>query len=159
MCGHSTYGNRETSVKRLHREEATEAEALGKGKPQNPDVGQTEESDVVIVAKKLMNKGKTNPAESTQRRTTTKRNPEKKAVNRIQSRKITTNGLDRVRQRAEAGRKNRFNNLLNHLNEEQLRESFYQLKRNVASGLDGTTWKQYERKLEVRLPQLKKGSR
>ena len=35
-----------------------------------------------------------------------------------------------------------------------LRESFYALKRQAAPGIDGMTWKDYEEKLEERLPDL-----
>ncbi len=35
-----------------------------------------------------------------------------------------------------------------------MRRSFYQLKRNVAPGMDGKTWKMYERELEERIPEL-----
>jgi len=37
-----------------------------------------------------------------------------------------------------------------------LRESFYELKRKAAPGLDGVTWHEYERTLEGRLPELER---
>jgi group II intron reverse transcriptase/maturase len=61
-----------------------------------------------------------------------------------------------VRQKAEADKTFRFNNLFHFLQVELLRESFYQLKRQAAAGLDGVTWHEYERKLEARLPELER---
>lgn len=93
------------------------------------------------------------PAEG---RTPMKRNSGQDAANRIQSRGFASNGLDRVRQRAEADKKCRFNNLFQYLKVDLLRASFYELKRGAAPGLDGKTWHEYERGLEKRLPELER---
>jgi group II intron reverse transcriptase/maturase len=85
-----------------------------------------------------------------------KRNSGQEAANRIQSRGFASNGLDRVRQRAEADKKCRFNNLFQYLKVDLLRASFYELKRGAAPGLDGKTWHEYERGLENRLPELER---
>jgi len=61
-----------------------------------------------------------------------------------------------VRQRAEADKTFRFNNLFQFLKVDLLRESFYELKRKAAPGLDGKTWHEYERTLEARLPGLER---
>lgn len=74
----------------------------------------------------------------------------------MQSRNNTSIGLGRVRQRAETDREACFNNLFHFLKVELLRESFYKLKRNAATGLDGTSWKMYESKLDERLPELER---
>ena len=103
----------------------------------NLDVGSPEESDGVIVPVKSANKGTVVPAESMEGRTPTKRNPVQEAVNRRQSGDHASIGLDRVRQRAETDKSCRFNNLFHFLKADLVRVSLYQLKRDVAAGLDG----------------------
>jgi RNA-directed DNA polymerase len=136
--------------------EASMSEATGKVNSHTPVVGSPEESDGVIVPKKSANKRMAIPAESMEVSTPTKRNPEKEAAYRTQKRESASNGLDRVRQRAEADKTIRFNNLFSFLKVDLLRESFYELKRKAAPGLDGVTWHEYERTLEGRLPELER---
>ena len=62
--------------------------------------------------------------------------------------------LERVRQRAEADKKEVFVNLFSLLKVPLLWEAFYSLKRSASVGLDGVEWYEYERQLEVRLPQM-----
>ena len=102
MCGYSPRENRETSGRSLPGTEASTAEATGKVSSRNPVVGSPEESDSNIVPEKLANNGAVVPAESMEGRTLTKRNPDHETANRMQGRKFASNGLDRVRQRAEA---------------------------------------------------------
>lgn len=128
--------------------------ATGKVNSQKPVASSNEESDGNIVPEKLANKGRLKPAEPMEGRTPSERNSEKEAVNRIQSWEFASNGLDRVCQRAEADKNVRFNNLFRLLEANLLRQSFYELKRQAAPGLDGVTWSEYERKLETRLPEL-----
>lgn len=136
--------------------EASMSEATGKVNSHTPVVGSLEESDGVILPEKSANKRMAIPAESMEVSTPTKRNPEKEAAHRTQKRESASNGLDRVRQRAEADKSIRFNNLYSFLKVDLLRESFYELKRKAAPGLDGVTWHKYERKLEGRLPELER---
>jgi group II intron reverse transcriptase/maturase len=63
-------------------------------------------------------------------------------------------GLDRVRQAAKARKKERFTALLHHVTVELLRTSYFGLKRNAASGVDGVTWGDYEQHLEANLMDL-----
>jgi len=84
----------------------------------------------------------------------TKENPEKTAVTRTQSRGETLTGLDRVREATRRDKNLRLNNLLHHVTLTLLRESYYELKRNAAPGVDGVTWKQYGEKLEENLAEL-----
>ena len=156
MCGHSVHGNRETSERSLPGFETAWAEAAGKAQADHPQQGSTEESDGNVVPKKLANKETAVSAESMEGRTPTKRNPVHEAANRMQSREVASNGLDRVRQRAGADRTIRFNNLFQFLKVDLLRESFYELKRKAAPGLDGETWREYEQRLEDRLPELER---
>lgn len=134
--------------------EANMTEATGKVNSRTPVANPGEESDGNIVPEKSVNNGKAFPAEPMEGRVPTKRNTGQEAADRIQSRGYASNGLARVRQRAEADKTSRFNNLFHLLKAEMLRASFYELKRNAAPGMDGMTWWEYERKLEDRLPEL-----
>ena len=54
----------------------------------------------------------------------------------------------------EAARKDstlKFTALLHHVNEECLTESFFNLKKTAAVGVDGVTWQEYEQKLEANM--------
>jgi group II intron reverse transcriptase/maturase len=156
MCGRFPRENRDASERNLFGEEVAETEAMGKVNSQTPVAESTEESDGNKVPKKSPNKGNEDPAEAMEGKTPTKRNLRQEAANRIRGREFASNGLDRVRQRAEADKKVRFNNLFHLLNADLLRASFYELNRNAASGQDGVTWREYERKLGVRLPELER---
>lgn len=156
MCGHSSRENRETSGRSLYGGEAAMTEATGKANSRKPVAGSSEESDGNIVPEKSANKGVATPAESMEGRAPTERNSGQEAAHRAQSRVSASNGLERVRQRAEADKTFRFNNLFHFLKVDLLRASFYELKRKAAPGLDGVTWHEYERKLEERLPELER---
>jgi RNA-directed DNA polymerase len=68
--------------------------------------------------------------------------------------KNVSQGLAGVRQAARERKGERFTALLHHLTPEQLRSSFYALKREAAAGVDGMRWKEYETGLEGRLADL-----
>ena len=136
--------------------EASNTEATGKVNSRTPVVSSPEESDGNIVPEKSANKGVAIPAESMEGRTPTERNSEQEAAHRTQSRESASNGLVRVRQRAEADKTFRFNNLFHFLKVDLLRESFYELNRRAATGLDGVTWHAYKQMLEARLPELER---
>ena len=61
-----------------------------------------------------------------------------------------------IANRAERDEKAKFRNLYGLLNERNLRESFYKLKRKAAPGVDGVTFEQYENNLESNLEDLVK---
>jgi group II intron reverse transcriptase/maturase len=63
-------------------------------------------------------------------------------------------GLSGVRQAAKERKKEQFTALLHHLTLDLLRESFYELQRQAAPGVDGMRWKEYETGLEERLVDL-----
>ena len=136
--------------------EAFISEATGKANRHTPVVSSTEESDGVIVPEKLANKGMAVPAESMEGSPPTKRNSGQDAAHRTQKRESASIRLDRVRQRAEADKTVRFNNLFSFLDVDLLRKSFYELNRKAAPGLDGVTWHEYKRTLEERLPELER---
>jgi RNA-directed DNA polymerase len=63
-------------------------------------------------------------------------------------------GLAGVRQAARQRKKEKFTTLLHHLTEALLGASFYGLKREAATGVDGVTWKEYATGLAERLRDL-----
>jgi len=136
--------------------EASIAEVAEKVSSRTPVVSSSEESDGVIVPEKLANKGTAVPAESMEESTPTKRNPEQKTARRIQKRASASIRLNWVRQKAEADKTCRFVNLFQFLKVDLLRKSFYELNRKAATGLDGVSWYEYEKKLDERLPELER---
>ena len=59
-----------------------------------------------------------------------------------------------MRRRAKTDKACCFTALLHHITAELLRESFYELNRKAAPGVDGVTWQEYEEHIEERLPKL-----
>ena len=113
-------------------------------------------SDGSVVPAKSANKGVSEtPAELMEERDPVERNVEQSHPSRTPSRKFDgTNGLDRVRGAARKDGKMKFTALLHHADVEALRRSFFKLKRTAAVGIDGVTWKDYERDLEANLSDL-----
>jgi group II intron reverse transcriptase/maturase len=62
--------------------------------------------------------------------------------------------LRSIADKARRDPNHRFGDLYRHLNQQSLRESFYLLRKNAASGVDGVSFQQYEQKLEENLSQL-----
>jgi len=62
---------------------------------------------------------------------------------RTQERVAVSFGLDGVRRRAESDKNAKFTSLLHHVTATLLRESYYQLKKNAAAGVDEKTWIEY----------------
>ncbi|MFZ0594059.1 MAG: hypothetical protein WAM39_26620 [Bryobacteraceae bacterium] len=54
-------------------------------------------------------------------------------------------GLRRVREAATERKQEKFTALLHHVTVDPLRDSFYALELRAASGVDGVTWREYER--------------
>jgi len=63
-------------------------------------------------------------------------------------------GLDRLRTAAKRDRRLRFDNLMHHLNADLLRRAYFALNRQAARGVDGLSWEDYGRDLEIRLKDL-----
>lgn len=59
-----------------------------------------------------------------------------------------------IAKRARRDRKARFRDLYRLLNEGNLRDCFYQLRKSAAPGVDGITFEEYERDLDARLANL-----
>ena len=112
------------------------------------------ESHSGIVPTKRSNEGRGGPKEIVEGRPLTKENAEEPNPRRTPSRESGLSRLDRVRQAAKGDPKMRFTALLHHVNVELLRSSYYDLKRQVAAGVDGVTWQDYGEGLEERLVDL-----
>src|SRR6516165_10468730 len=111
-------------------------------------------SDSAIVAEKSVNKAELSAAELMERRAGTKGNVDQQNTCRAQNRASVSQALERIRQAARQGKKERFTSLLHHINVDLLRLAFFELKRNAAPGVDGLTWQDYEADLEFRLVDL-----
>jgi RNA-directed DNA polymerase len=84
----------------------------------------------------------------------TKENMGQSNSHRTQSRASGHSGLSRVREVAKKDKKVRFTALLHHVTVELLRDSYQSLKKQAAPGVDGVTWEEYGRNLEVHLKDL-----
>src|ERR1700733_7790348 len=114
----------------------------------------SEESDFAIVPVNLSNKEEQSSAEMGEGRAQTKENIGPSNTSPTQSGKRVSQGRGGVRQAARERKQERFTALLHHVTINLLRDSFYVLKRNAASGVDGVTWTEYEAGLEGRLADL-----
>jgi RNA-directed DNA polymerase len=113
-----------------------------------------EKSDPAIVATKPTNKAGQPAAEPVEPRAGAEGNAGRQSTRRAQDRGSVSQALDRVRQAARRGKKERFTALLHHLSPDLLRAAFLALKRDAAPGVDGLTWRDYEADLEPRLADL-----
>jgi len=111
-----------------------------------------EKSDAPIVPKKPPNKGQ--PAEAMEGRGAAKGNAEESPACRTQSRESASTGLQGVRETAKRHRRIKFTALLHHITPSLLVESFYDLNRTAAVGVDGVTWQDYENLLYGRVHEL-----
>jgi group II intron reverse transcriptase/maturase len=113
-----------------------------------------EKSDSVVVAGKPTNKAERSAAEPVEPRTGTKGNAGQQSTRRAQDRASVSQALERVRQAARQGKKERFTSLLHHVDPAMLRTAFYAMKRDAAPGVDGITWETYEKDLDRRIEDL-----
>src|SRR6202045_1366638 len=113
-----------------------------------------EKSDSVVVAGKPTNKAERSAAEPVEPRTETKGNAGQQNTRRAQDRASVSQALERVRQVARRGKKERFTSLLHHVDPAMLRTAFYAMKRDAAPGVDGMTWETYEEDLDRRIEDL-----
>ena len=130
----------------------------GKARGRKPDIYAGEKSDACVVPMNDPNNGaasKPAPAEGREGRRAAKRNAEQPPAPRTQSRTRASMGLDGVREAARAlkasGKEVRFTALMHHITPQLLIESFMQLKRTAAAGVDGVTWREYEEGLVERV--------
>jgi RNA-directed DNA polymerase len=120
------------------------------------DMHVTGESDgSVVPAKPVNNDDSESSAESAEGRLPANGNTVQAASPRTPSRdKRESRGLHGVREAARNSSTLRFTNLLHHIDERLLFESFDNLKKSAASGVDGVTWAEYEVDLEANIKDL-----
>jgi RNA-directed DNA polymerase len=117
-----------------------------------------EESDRIEVPMKSPNKAteqQAQAAEGMEGRVRTEENTSQAHTPPAQDGCGVSQGLKGVRQAARERKKERLTTLLHHVTTDLLRESFQQLQKKAAPGVDGVTWRQYEEGLEDRLADLK----
>jgi group II intron reverse transcriptase/maturase len=114
-----------------------------------------EESDALVVAKKLPN-SRVTPEEATERRSATngktysaKRSPDAEPGK-------SAHAPEWVGQRASKDKETQFTNLLSHVNAALLKEAYQRLRKQAASGVDGETWQSYGEQLDGRLHDLER---
>ena len=59
-----------------------------------------------------------------------------------------------VAERAKRDKSATFEAIIHHVNEESLKASFQQLRKECAVGIDGTSWEEYEKRLEENIKGL-----
>jgi hypothetical protein len=145
------HGNRETSGA---SEPETAADRREKAESRTARMHAPEESDRGVVPKNRPNNPAPAGAESEEGRPRIKENASPTHTPPTQSGERVSQGLAGVRQAARKRKKEKFTALLHHVTEALLCDSFYLLKREAATGVDGVTWKEYETGLAERLRDL-----
>ncbi|MCQ1061384.1 group II intron reverse transcriptase/maturase [Photobacterium sp. DNB23_23_1] len=101
-----------------------------------------------------MNKAIKQAAEFVEGRPLTKGNSQQRLHVQTQSWNYVTSGLLAVRNVAKKDKKRQFTNLLKHIDEQLLNESFFKLKRRSAAGCDGVTWDRFRLNLAGNIREL-----
>lgn len=131
----------------------------GKGN-RNPAIDAVAKSDAPVVPKKRPNKEQphaiagSGSAEAVEERGAAKGNADESPACRTPSRGRALTGHERVRETARRDRRLKFTALLHHITPSLLAESFHDLKRTAAAGVDGMTWRDYEGVLYGRVHDL-----
>jgi group II intron reverse transcriptase/maturase len=147
MLGSDLHGSWEVSTV----SSADAPDGTGKANCRNPVVNAVEKSDTPVVPKKPPNKG-VNPEEVVEERGVAKGNVSKAPAPRTQRRdKGALMGLEGVREVARRSKTVRFTALLHHITPALLLESFAALQHNAAAGVDGVTWRDYEKEIHQRV--------
>jgi len=151
MRGNSLHGNRETL-------ETPSPDGVGRSEKalcRTSDMHVARESDGPIVPQKRANNaGLKAAAESVEGRGPTKGNAQQTLLAPDTAPGKRGIGLRGVREAAKRDKQMRFTALLHHITPEMLQESYSELKRSAAPGVDGVTWRQYGRDLEQRIADL-----
>ena len=151
MRGNSMHGNRETL-------ETPTPQGVGRSEKalcRTSDMHVSRESDGPIVPQKRANKaGPTAAAESVEGRGSTKGNAERTLLAPDTEPGKRGIGLRGVREAAKRDKKMRFTALLHHITPDMLQDSYFELKRMAAPGVDGVTWHAYGHDLEERIDDL-----
>ena len=120
------------------------------------DMNANRKSDESVVPATSTNKGDAeSSAESSEERGSAKRNADETDLHRTLNRNDRkSSGLYGVREAARRDSTLKFTALLHHVNEDCLTEAFFNLKKTAAVGVDGVTWLEYERNLEINIADL-----
>ena len=149
--GNSMHGNRET----LETSAPRGAGRSEKANCRTADMHVSRESDGPIVPQKRANKaGPKAAAESVEGRGPTKGNAQRTVLAPDTGPGKRGIGLRGVREAAKRDKKMRFTALLHHITPEMLEDSYFELKRMAAPGVDGVTWHAYGQDLEERIDDL-----
>src|ERR1700724_3595763 len=111
-------------------------------------------SDPAIVAVKPANKAERFAAEPAEPRAGAEGNVGQYRTDRAQNRATVSQALERIRQVARQGKKEKFTTLLHHISTDHLEQAFLDLKEGAAAGVDGLRWQDYEADLENNLRDL-----
>ena len=130
------------------------AGTIRKGQGRNPNMNADGKSDTDVVPRKELNKVMLNTAETLEERSVTEGKTVQPTVTQTQCWKQTLSGLARIRNAARKGRNIRFTSLMHHITPELLKVSYEKLNRKAATGVDGTTWIEYQYELAMRLESL-----
>jgi group II intron reverse transcriptase/maturase len=158
MCRNSKRENREILLlsKEGAGETRHETERSVNVSDGTPDMNANRKSDGLVLPAKSANKDAVEvSAESTEERNPAKRNVDQPNLHRTPSRvKRKSRGLRGVREAARKDSKLKFSALLHHVNVSRLTESFFDLKKTAAVGIDGVTWHEYEQNMEDNIESL-----
>src|SRR5712675_1816234 len=121
------------------------------GEEPKPMMHGRRKSDPAIVAVKPANKAERSAAEPAEPRAGAEGNVGQRSMDRAQNRVTVSQGLERIRQVARQGKKEKFTTLLHHISTDHLEQAFLELKEDAAPGVDGLTWRDYEADLERNL--------
>jgi RNA-directed DNA polymerase len=146
--------NRETSSTTA----AVRGSPAGEGESRTTGMNGGEESDRAVVSVSPSNKATEQTAGAAEREERRARTEENMGQNRTppaQDGQRVSQGLAGVRKVAKERKQERFTTLLHHITIDLLRQSFLNLQKKAAPGVDGVTWQQYEEGLEGRLAELK----
>jgi RNA-directed DNA polymerase len=113
-----------------------------------------EKSDSPIVPKKPANKARRLAAESAEGSGGIERNAGMQSTVRTQSRAAVSQAQARIREAVNRNKGEKLTALLHHVTIDTLRWAYYQLRKDAAPGLDGTTWADYAAELEENLEDL-----
>jgi RNA-directed DNA polymerase len=124
------------------------------GEEPKPMMHERGKSDSAIGAVKPANKAERSAAELVEQRAGTKGNADQQSTRRAQDRESVSQALGRIRQAAKQRKEEVFTSLLHHISIDLLRLSFFAIKKDAASGVDGLTWQDYGADLERKLADL-----
>jgi group II intron reverse transcriptase/maturase len=118
-------------------------------------MNEREKSDSLVVPQKPPNKAEEPAAEGVEGSRLAKGKTLECNAFRTQGRVNAQSALERIREIAREGGRQRFTTLLHHVYDvDRLRAAYHALKRDAAAGVDGETWQHYGRKLQSNLQGL-----